>query len=416
MKKILSIISMIIIIACISCGKENNTTPSDDNFTTTLNIKKITNLNDDFILGMDISSLSSLELSGVKFYDFDGQEKSLFAVLKQAGINYIRIRVWNNPYDKDGNGYGGGNCDLDNMIKLGKEATSFGMKVLIDFHYSDFWADPGKQKTPKEWSDYSIEEKTLALYQFTKSSLERAKSEQIDVGMVQIGNETNGSICEETEWDNMSQLFNAGSRAVREIFPDAKVVLHFTNPEREGLFDYYASQLNTYNVDYDVFATSYYPYWHGTLSNLSNVLSSVANTYNKKVMVAETSYAYTGDDTDFSTNQITNNSDVQKDYPFSEQGQADHIYNLVNTILNQTTNGIGVFYWEGAWISVGGKSWNENHVLWERYGSGWASSFSAEYDPDDAGRYYGGSGVDNQALFDSKGHPLESLKVFKLIK
>ncbi|MBR6051497.1 MAG: glycosyl hydrolase 53 family protein, partial [Clostridia bacterium] len=210
-------------------------------------------------------------------------------------------------------------------------------------------------------------------------------------------------------------LMGAGSKATREVFPEALVAVHFANPEKAGAYADYAWRLNYYNLDYDVFASSYYPYWHGTLENLSGVLTDIAETYGKKVMVMETSYAFTPDDSDFSGNTIGEGSAVTKPYPYTVQGQANSVRNVIDTIAN-TKNGIGVVYWEGTWISVGKNSWEENHEIWEKYGSGWASSYAAEYDPADAGKYYGGCAVDNQAFFDADGKPLESLRVFNLVR
>ena len=202
-----------------------------------INVEKVEGISDDTIKGVDISSIVSLEDSGVKFYDFNNKEQDIFKTLSQSGVNYVRVRVWNNPYDKDGNGYGGGNNDLDKAIEIGKRATANNMKVLIDFHYSDFWADPAKQKAPKEWQNYTIGEKEIALYQYTKESLEKLISEGIDIGMVQIGNETNGKFVGESEWSKISKLFNAGSKAVREIDSNILVALHFTNPEKIGNYE-----------------------------------------------------------------------------------------------------------------------------------------------------------------------------------
>lgn len=382
----------------------------------TLYVKKVENLPDDFILGIDISSVIAEENSGVKYYNFDGEEQDLLLTLAQNGVNYIRVRVWNDPYDKDGHGFGGGNNDVATAIAIGKRATQYGMKLLVDFHYSDFWADPGKQMVPRAWAGMDIEQKTQAVHDFTKESLEAMKAEGIDVGMVQIGNETNGWICGEKTWFNMQYLFQAGAKAVRETYPEALVALHFANPEKTGSYANYAKKLDYYQVDYDVFASSYYPYWHGTLDNLSAVLSEIAETYGKKVMVMETSYAFTGADTDFSGNTIGDGGGFTKDYPFTVQGQANHVRNVIDTIANKTTNGIGVCYWEGAWITVGHDSWEANSAKWEQFGSGWASSYAAAYDPNDAGKYYGGSAVDNQAFFDAYGKPLESLRVWNLVR
>ena len=386
----------------------------------TLRVEKVENLSENFILGMDASCVPSLEKSGVRYYDHNGVEKNVFEILKENGINYIRVRVWNDPFDKDGNGYGGGNCDLENAIAIGKEATRCGMKLLVNFHYSDFWADPGKQMVPKAWKDMDIDTKCDALYQYTKESLRKLKDAGVDVGMVQIGNETNGTMCGEYAtmvggWKRITQLISAGSKAVREVCPEALVAVHFTNPEKPESYVSYGKNLHDYQVDYDVFASSYYPFWHGTLDNLAGVLSDIANTYGKKVMVAETSYAFTSEDTDFFANTLGRGSQIAG-YPFSQQGQADLVRDVIDTVVNKTTNCIGVFYWEGTWITAGGSSYEENRKLWETYGSGWASSYAGEYDPKDAGKWYGGCAVDNQAFFTADGHATEALKVFSLVR
>ena len=404
-----------------ACGTETETKKPAEVKSDTLYVQKVENLSPDFILGMDASCVPALERSGVRYYDFDGTEKDVFEILSSNGINYIRVRIWNDPYDENGNGYGGGNCDIENAIVVGKRATEHGMKLLVDFHYSDFWADPGKQMVPKAWQGMNFEEKQEALYQYTRDCLQKLKAAGVDVGMVQIGNETNGALCGESAtslggWKRIMELMSAGSRAVREVFPVAMVAVHFANPENAASYEGYARNLDYYGVDYDVFASSYYPYWHGTLENLSQVLSKVATTYGKKVMVAETSYAYTEKDTDFSGNTIGEGSAVVKDYPMTIQGQANLVRNVIDTVVNKTTNGIGVFYWEGTWISVGTNSWEENSAKWEKDGSGWASSYAAEYDPKDAGQYYGGCAVDNQAFFDANGHVTEALKVFSLVR
>ena len=386
-----------------------------------LYVSKVENMPEDFILGMDASCVPALERSGVRYYDHEGNEKDVYEILSQNGINYIRVRIWNDPYDAEGHGYGGGNCDLQNAIAIGRRATQYGMKLLVDFHYSDFWADPGKQMVPKAWVGMDYEQKKLALYEYTRDSLQALADAGVDIGMVQIGNETNGALCGESStalrgWERIMGLISEGSRAVREVCPNALVAVHFANPENADSYKSYGKNLSYYGVDYDVFASSYYPFWHGTLENLSAVLSDIATTYDKKVMVAETSYAYTPEDSDFNGNTIGEGGNVVKNYPFTPQGQANLVRDVVDTVVNGTVNGIGVFYWEGTWISVGGDSWEANSALWEQHGSGWASSFAAAYDPDDAGQYYGGCAVENQAFFDSEGRALESLKVFGLLR
>lgn len=412
MKRVFAWLTVCLLAGCLAgCGGEKRVVTSD-----TLCVPRIEGMTEAFILGMDASIVPSLEAGGVRYYDFDGKEKDVFEILSENGINYIRVRVWVDPYDGSGRGYGGGNCDIGTALAIGKRATRYGMKLLVDFHYSDFWADPGKQMVPKAWVGMEIDEKADALNRYTTDCLQQLKDAKVDVGMVQLGNETNGSLCGETAWGNICYLMEAGSRAVRAIFPEALVAVHFTNPENADAMRFYAKTLDDFRLDYDVFATSYYPYWHGTLENLAAVLSQIAEAYGKKVMVAETSYAYTQEDTDFFGNTIGEGGSYAKSYPFTVQGQADAVADVVRTMAEDTTNGIGVFYWEGAWISAGGGSRAENSRKWEQYGSGWASSYAASYDPEDAGKYYGGSAVDNQAFFDSTGRALESLKVFSLLR
>ena len=403
------------VLVLTGCSGAKSYIPTEKIEGSSVYVKKVENIPEDFIMGMDASSVLAEEASGVKYYNFEGEEQDVFQTLAEAGINYIRVRIWNHPFDKDGHGYGGGNCDINTAVEIGKRATKYGMKLLVNFHYSDFWADPAKQKAPVAWAGMTIEEKTEALYQYTVESLNLLKDAGVDVGMVQIGNETNGTFCSEKTWFNMQFLFQAGSKAVREVFPEALVALHFANPEKTGSYATYASKLDYYGVDYDVFASSYYPYWHGTLENLTNVLTEINATYGKKVMVMETSYAYTPEDSDFNGNTISEGGSVTKSYPYTVQGQATEVRDVIETVVN-TPGGIGVVYWEGTWITVGQNSWEENHEKWETFGSGWATSFAASYDPEDAGKYYGGCAVENQAMFDPNGHPLESLRVFNLVR
>ena len=147
----------------------------------TIYVEPVDGISDDFYRGMDVSAVLALENSGVKYYNFDGEEQDVFMTLAQAGVNYIRLRVWNDPYDENGNSYGGGNNDVATAITLGQRATQYGMKVCIDFHYSDFWADPKKQFVPKAWEGMDIEEKSDALYHFTLESLTQILDAGVDV-------------------------------------------------------------------------------------------------------------------------------------------------------------------------------------------------------------------------------------------
>lgn len=396
-----------------------------------LYVEPVTGIDDSFIRGVDISSYVSLIESGAVFRDYEGKpvdEAGFFAVLREAGINWVRIRIWNDPYDTKGNSYGGGHNDLDTAIALGRLATKAGMQVMIDFHYSDFWADPSKQMAPKAWAHMTYEDKKTALGEFTESSMQALLDAQVNVSMVQVGNETVAGLAGETEWERICELMSIGSAAVRSVADkndkDILIAMHFTNPESKNFLSF-AKYLEDYGVDYDVFGSSYYSYWHGTIENLTDKLRTIAETYGKKVVVLETSYAYTSDDGDGWSNSISlETENVTLSYEMNQQGQVNAFRDVCQAVSDVGEAGMGVFYWEPAWIPVQAYDPNaadaasvlsSNQEAWETHGSGWASSFSKTYDPKDAGVYYGGSSWDNQAMFDFEGKPLESLKVFKYI-
>lgn len=378
-------------------------------------------IGDDFIRGMDASAVLSVEKSGAKFYGFDGKVQDVFLTLAQGGINYVRFRVWNDPFDENGNGYGGGNNDLATAIELGKRATAAGLKTQIDFHYSDFWADPKRQHASKAWQDLDIEKKSAALYEFTKSSLEKLLDAGVDVAMVQVGNEINNGMSGEKGFINVAKLLQEGSRAVREVAKSRKkeiaVALHYTHINRENYPDEItriAMSLKNYKIDYDIMGLSYYPFWDGTMANMQSVVKMFREEYGKKVMIAETSYPFTSEDGDGFGNAFAGKEkDLVPGYPATVQGQVRAVRDVC--ALSCEAGAMGVFYWEGTWIPVG-KATEDNSPKWEKFGSGWASSYCAKYDPEDGGLYYGGGSWDNQAMFDFYGRPLESLKVWRYLR
>lgn len=380
-------------------------------------VQPIEDISDDFIRGMDASAVLAVENSGAKYYGFDGEEQDVFKTLAEAGVNYIRLRVWNDPYDENGNGYGGGNNDVATAIELGKRATQYGMKVCIDFHYSDFWADPTKQYVPKAWKGMNLEQKSDALYDFTVTSLTDILNAGVDVCMVQVGNEINKGMSGETFMSSVAELLKAGSSAVREVSKaagkDIQVAVHYTDIDKQGEVAKITADLDKYGVDYDIFAMSYYSFWHGSMENMQEMAEYVQDTYGKKVVIAETSYCYTTEDGDGSGNSVSGDGDLVDGYDATVQGQADMLRDICAAA--DEADIMGVFYWEGTWIPVGPADAG-NSSIWEKYGSGWASSYSGSYDPKDAGKYYGGCSWDNQAMFDFTGHPLDSLKVFRELK
>ncbi len=379
---------------------------------------------EDFIRGTDVSSLLVVLNSGARFKDWDGNSlgesveengAGFMKLLHEAGCNWVRLRVWNDPYDKDSHGYGGGNNDLQSAVTMGKWATDAGMRVLIDFHYSDFWADPSRQLVPKAWEGMDIDAKAEALGQFTADSLKTLLDAGVDVGMVQVGNETTVGICGETEWPNMLKLYNAGCDAVHAA-GDILTCVHMESPQSAD-FDSIAQHLTDGGVKFDVFATSYYPQWHGSMEDMAAKLKGVADKFGVKVMVAETRAPYTADDGDGS------NSNAPAEYAISPQGQALEYAEVAKAVHDIGDAGIGLFYWENAWIPVRNISnltgaerdaaIEENRRIWDECGSGWASSYAQDYDPNAANGGYGGPDMNNKAMFDFDGKPLESLNVFK---
>ncbi len=337
---------------------------------------------DEFYVGGDLSSIIEVEENGGKFYDLDGNETDIFELLKANGMDSIRIRIWNDPVDENGIPYANGHNDLETAVQIGKRATAVGMRVLIDFHYSDFWADPSSQTVPKDWKDLTFKEKEEALYTYTKNSLQTLLDNGVNVTMVQVGNETTSGLAGETEWDKITALMSAGSKAVRETATEYDreilVAMHFT--EYSG-YDWYAGQLEKYHVDYDVFASSYYPYWHGDLEGLEKSLQNIITKYDKKVLIVEFAYPYNLANTDNIPNNISWGSSLDFPYTVTKEGQEECITDIYKTATALGDDCLGLFYWEPAWISIPGSD-------------------------------YVGSPWENQALFDSAGKPLPALRSF----
>ena len=392
-----------------------------------LYVEKVDSLagRDDFILAMDSSELLSVEAAresqGLYFKDFNGERADILDVLKDNGITDIRIRVWNDPYADSAKtqGYGGGNCDVDNAVALSERCKDADLGVIIDFHYSDFWADPGKQEVPKAWKNLSASDRETALYNFTVESLNKIKATGVRVTMVQIGNETTGGIAGETKDENQVFAYmKKGAQAVRDTISTAKIAVHYTNA---GNNDYYgrAQKLDKAGVDYDVFGTSWYPYYksHGTLSGLTSQLKEIHDKFNKQVMVLETAYAFTRDDYDGCGNTALESTTQ----PLTVQGMANAVRDVIKAIADLGDYGLGVAYWGGTWVAASESTdADDNRALCLQYGCGWATSYAYSYDQSAPNPTYGatagGTMVDNNAFFLSDGSPIEALKVFKYVK
>ncbi len=368
--------------------------------------------NKDFIFGMDVSSIIEVEEAGGQFYDFDGNPvRDIMTFLADCGVNYIRIRLWNDPFDEYGNSFGGGGNDITTDIAIAQRAVNAGMKVCLDFHYSDFWADPSKQTTPRAWADYDIYEIRSALYDYTYDTLKAFDEAGCLPDMVQIGNEINsGILTDKTNSQSYCWCLNEGISATRkyakETKSDIKIVLHYAEAASYNSVSQLLTTVMNYGVtDFDIIGLSYYSYWHGGIDELKESLAQFEKNFKKyDIAIMEYSYGYTDDYTGNAAN-IYNSDDCESmgGYVTSVQGQASYIHD-VNEAVAQINNGIGTFYWEPAWLPLDGTSW--------------ASSYASDYltsQGDDTGSLDKVTWA-NQALFDFDGHPLDSLKAYRLMK
>lgn len=369
--------------------------------------------------GMDLSTLIEVESCGGKFYD-GAEAEDAVAILKRYGMNAVRIRLFNDPYSEKGEPYGAGTNDLETALALAKRARKAGLDILLDYHYSDFWADPGKQFIPKAWKGYSVEELEQAVYDYTRETLLAFESKDLLPDMVQVGNElTNGLLWpygRKPEYDNIARFVSAGIRAVREISGQAllaglrdekiKVMIHLDNGGNNEMyrdwFDHYVER----GEDFDVIGLSYYPFWHGTFDMLEYNMKDIAERYHKELIIAEVSMGFTMEDyaayerlaPSERKGMATRQELVDRiEFPMTKEGQRDFMKELFRR-LKQVPEHLarGFFYWEPAWIPV--------------EGSGWATKSSLAYieDPGPCGNEWA-----NQALFDYEGHALPSLAAIR---
>ncbi|MGN0383215.1 MAG: glycosyl hydrolase 53 family protein, partial [Eubacterium sp.] len=352
-----------------------------------------------WIKGIDISSILSVENSGIKFYNADGQEEDIFKIFADAGVNYVRVRVWNDPYlstatEKTAEtSYGGGVCDVDYCVEIAKRCKAVGIKLYVDFHYSDFWSDPGRSYAPKAWEGMNLDEKSEALSEFTTDSLKKIAATGVELGIVSVGNETNGYMAGESGLDNIAVLMKAGAEAIRAFDNNILIAVHFANPESYS-YASAAAKLYEAGVDYDIFGSSYYPQWHGTLENLQQKLSSLAENYGKLTMIAEYSYSYQGS----AESSLTS---VFGDY--TEEGQTNAI-KVINSAAAEIKYCIGTFYWEPAWVTTPSDTWAS-------CGSGWITANAAEYDKANSGIAVAqGSACADQSMFKNDGTPNDCIK------
>lgn len=301
-----------------------------------------------FAKGADIGWLSQMEATGYQFKDTDGTNKNCLQLLKDRGINTVRLRVWVNPSSHPINGH----CSKDETVAMAVKAKNLGMRIMINFHYSDSWADPGQQNKPEAWSTHTFSELLNDVSQHTQDVLVALKDAGITPEWVQVGNEITGGLLfpegSYTHFNQMVQLLNKGYDATKLIFPNSKVVIHLDKGNNNSLYRWFFDQAVANGLKFDVIGASFYPYWLNTnyttiIADLENNLKDLATRYNKEVMVVEVGGNY---------EQV--------------QDTKNMLTAVIQAVKNVPNNkGLGVIYWE----PQGEKTWSGYQLnAWQQDG------------------------------------------------
>jgi arabinogalactan endo-1,4-beta-galactosidase len=290
-----------------------------------------------FVKGADIGWLLQMEETGYTFYDSTGVQKNCLQILKDKGINTVRLRVWVNPSNDKTSGH----CSKNEIVTMALRAQAMGMKVMIDFHYSDTWADPGHQAKPAAWASHSFNQLLTDVYNHTFEVLDTLRKSGITPAWVQIGNEIAGGMLwpdgSSGNWPQLGQLLNKGYDAAKAVDSSINVVIHLEDGNNNSKFRWFFDNLKTQGVRYDIIGLSYYPYWIGsdytvTINDLANNMNDLVSRYGKEVMVVEVGGDYTK---------------VQNTY--------DMLVAVIAKVKSVSgSKGLGVIYWE----PEGAKSWS----------------------------------------------------------
>ena len=393
-----------LLAVCLSCGLAASAFAAD-----AVKTRPFNTMPADFIKGADISTLLEAEQHGAKFYNQNGQQQDAIAILKANGVNYVRLRLWVDPQDASGKTYGGGSNNLENTIALAKRVKAQGLKLLLDFHYSDFWTDPGKQFKPKAWEKMDYPQLKTAIHDYTRDTIARFKQEGVLPDMVQIGNEINGGMLwpEGKSWgqgggefDRLAGLLNAAIGGLKENLTggeQVKIMLHLAEGTKNDTFRWWFDEIAKRDVPFDIIGLSMYTYWNGPISALKANMDDISKRYNKDVIVVEAAYGYTLDNCDNAENSFQAKEEKDGGYPGTVQGQYDYIHDLMQSVIDVPDHrGKGIFYWEPTWIAVPGTTW--------------ATKAGMKYIHDE---WKEGNARENQALFDCQGKVLPSITVFK---
>jgi arabinogalactan endo-1,4-beta-galactosidase len=305
--------------------------------------------------GGDVSEIPEVEASGGVFL-LNGHPTDPFEIMRKAGWNFVRFRVWNHPQ--------GGYCDLSHTLDLAKRAKAVGMKISIDLHYSDWWADPGKQNKPAAWKTLSFEGLNRAVHDFTRDVVKSLIDQGTPPEMVQIGNEITGgtlwpdgrvSSDEEMAWRRLAQLLDSGIQGVHDAGDSRiKTMIHLDRGGDSGGATWWFDHIVKEKVQFDLIGLSFYPFWHGSVADLQANLNGLAKRYGKDIYVVETGYPWTLDVSDRPGDRVfADEKKLLSEYPATPEGQANFL-RAVEAVIEQVHggHGRGLLYWAPTWISA----------------------------------------------------------------
>lgn len=368
-------------------------------------------------LGIDASTQLEVNEKDPKYF-YKGERVEPWSFLyNHNNVKSMRLRLWLDPYDENHNAYGGGTVDYEAFKKLALEAQKIGYSILLDFHYSDFWCDPGKQFVPKAWRNLTLEEIVEKVYSYTKEALIKIKKDGINLIGIQIGNEiTNGMLwpyahLDKTPsgprkgYDNLAKVLKAGIKASKEEFKDAVTIIHLENSGNKELHEEFFTEITSRGVEFDVIGLSYYPYWHGTFEMLFNNISNLKEKFHKPIWIVETGYGFTMEpfineggfkEKNLIDDNFFKQENVYRPYPLSKEGQKEFIKELLRL---SKINGIeAIYYWEPFWLHIKGLEWASKA----------GETYTNELEKPTTNEWA------NQCLFDYEGNATPGIDEFKI--
>ena len=367
-------------------------------------------------LGVDMSTYPEVMNTHPR-YLVNGKAVNPIDFFRNKGVSLARIRLWNDPYDEDGRPYLGGTCDLKSFIALAKMFQSRGYQIVLCLHYSDFWADPGKQFAPKAWRELKPEYLPETLREYTENVLHVIKNNGIEITYVQIGNEiTNGMVWPYGKldgepnttrhgYDRLSKLLTKGIEGVHSVFPKAKTIIHLERSHDNSVYREFFDHITREGVTFDIIGMSYYPYWHGTFDQLAYNIRDMQTRYKKDIMIMETGYGFTIDDYLKTlenseraqlviNDEFLANMENRVPYPLSEDGQAQFVEHILRLATSLDVK--AVFYWEPCWLPGPTICWAS------KAGQKYINELGKETRNEWA----------NQCLFDYEGRALKAINMF----